>query len=52
MILHHFDSSTEFLERKQLPHLKEIRGEHSLEQIKEPIKKNIPLKVANKSKSF
>jgi len=52
IILHHFDSTLEFIEKKQLPHLPEIINENNFEQIKEPIKKNILVKVANKSKSF
>lgn len=52
IILHHFNSSPEFIELKQLPHLQEIRSEGRSKQFKEPLKKNISIKLANKSKSF
>ncbi len=52
MILHHFDSKKEFIEKKQLPQLPEIANENKMEQIRKPTKKNIPIKITNKSKSF
>jgi hypothetical protein len=52
IILHNFDSSKEFIERKQLMNLPEFTNESNLELIKEPVKKVLPIKIGNKSRSF
>lgn len=52
IVLHNFDLSTEFITRKELLQLPEIRHDLKNEQIKSPIKNILKTKITNKHKFY
>ncbi|MBK8946983.1 MAG: WG repeat-containing protein [Ignavibacteriae bacterium] len=52
LILHNFDSSIEFVDRKSLMHIPEISSDIYLDQIKEPAKSILQNRIPKKSKSY
>ncbi|MBK7107180.1 MAG: WG repeat-containing protein [Ignavibacteriae bacterium] len=52
LVLHNFDSTIEFVDKKSLMQLPEINSETYIDQIKEPVKNIIQNRITKKSKSY